>query len=52
MEENLNDILPGLGLQNLIEFLLVFFLTSIRLSAFLIASPFFGAMFIWSGLGS
>ena len=46
MQENLNDILPGLDLQNIIEFLLAFFLTSIRLSAFLIASPLFGANFI------
>ena len=45
MEENLNQILPGLDLQNLIQFLLAFFLTSIRLSAFLIAAPLFSAAF-------
>ena len=42
----LNDIIPGLDLQNIIEILLAFFLTSIRLSAFIIASPFFSARFI------
>ena len=39
MEQSLNDIMPGLGLQNVMEVLLAFFLTSIRLSAFIIASP-------------
>ncbi|MDC3076351.1 flagellar biosynthetic protein FliR, partial [Paracoccaceae bacterium] len=46
MEYPLNDIIPGLDLQNIIEILLAFFLTSIRLSAFIIASPFFSARFI------
>ena len=45
MEENLNEILPGLDLQNLIQFLLAFFLTSIRLSAFFISAPLFNAAF-------
>ena len=45
MGENVNEILPGLDLQNLIQFLLAFFLTSIRLSAFLIAAPLFNAAF-------
>ncbi|GIR95714.1 MAG: hypothetical protein CM15mP98_06840 [Paracoccaceae bacterium] len=40
MEQSINDIIPGLGLQSIIEILLAFFLTSIRLSAFIIASPF------------
>ena len=46
MEQSLNDIIPGLGLQNIIEMLLAFFLTSIRLSAFIIASPLFSARFV------
>ena len=46
MEQSLNDIIPGLGLENIIEVLLAFFLTSIRLSAFIIASPLFSARFI------
>ena len=46
MEQSINEIIPGLGLQNIIEILLAFFLTSIRLSAFIIASPFFSARFI------
>ena len=46
MEQSINDIIPGLGLQNIIEILLAFFLTSIRLSAFIIASPLFSARFI------
>ena len=46
MEQSLNDIIPGLGLQKIMELLLAFFLTSIRLSAFIIASPFFSARFI------
>ena len=41
MDQSLNDIIPGLGLQNIIEVLLAFFLSSIRLSAFIIASPLF-----------
>ena len=40
MEYPVSDIIPGLDLQNIIEILLAFFLTSIRLSAFIIASPF------------
>ena len=46
MEISINDIIPGLGLQNIMELLLAFFLTSIRLSAFIIASPLFSARFI------
>ncbi len=46
MEQSLNDIIPGLGLENIMEVLLAFFLTSIRLSAFIIASPLFSARFI------
>ena len=46
MEQSLNDIIPGLGLQNITEILLAFFLTSIRLSAFIIAAPLFSARFI------
>ena len=46
MEQSLNDIIPGLGLQNIMELLLAFFLTSIRLSAFIIAAPLFSARFI------
>ena len=37
------DKLPGLEVNNLIEFLLIFFLCSLRLSAFLISSPFLGS---------
>ena len=43
MEQSINELIPGLGLQNIMEMLLAFFLTSIRLSAFIIASPFFSA---------
>ena len=46
MEQSINEIIPGLDLQNIMEMLLAFFLTSIRLSAFIIASPFFSARFI------
>ena len=46
MDQSLNDIMPGLGLQNIMDLLLAFFLTSIRLSAFIIASPLFSARFI------
>ena len=46
MDQSLNDIIPGLGLQNIIEVLLAFFLSSIRLSAFIIASPLFSARFV------
>ena len=38
--------IPGLSLQNMIEPLSVFFLSSIRIGAFLISSPFFGAQSI------
>ena len=43
---SINEIIPGLDLQNIIEILLAFFLTSIRLSAFIVASPLFSARFI------
>ena len=46
MAISINDIIPGLGLQNIMELLLAFFLTSIRLSAFIVASPLFSARFI------
>ena len=46
MEISINDIIPGLDLQNITELLLAFFLTSIRLSAFIVASPLFSARFI------
>ena len=46
MDQSLNDIIPGLGLQNIIEVLLAFFLSSIRLSAFIIACPLFSARFV------
>ena len=46
MEQSINQILPGLGLSSLIDFLLGFLLASIRLSAFFIAAPFFSASFI------
>ena len=46
MDQSLNDIIPGLGLHNIIDMLLAFFLSSIRLSAFIIASPLFSARFI------
>ena len=46
MQQSINDIIPGLGLHDIIEVLLAFFLISIRLSAFIIASPFFSARFI------
>ena len=35
--------LPGLELNQLIDFLLIFILSSIRLSSFLISSPFLGS---------
>ena len=35
--------LPGLELNSLMEYLFIFFLSSIRLSAFLISSPFLGS---------
>ena len=38
--------IPGLSLQNMIETLSIFFLSSIRIGAFLISSPFFGAQSI------
>ena len=38
--------IPGLSLQNVVEQLSVFFLSSIRIGAFLISSPFFGAQSI------
>ena len=37
------DPLPGLELNNLIDYLFLFFLSSIRLSSFLISSPFLGS---------
>jgi len=37
------DTLPGLEINNLIEYLFAFFLCSIRLSAFLISAPFLGS---------
>ena len=46
MEQSIDQILPGLGLSSLIDFLLGFLLASIRLSAFFIAAPFFSASFI------
>ena len=46
MEQSLIDIIPGLGLLNIIDMLLAFFLSSIRLSAFIIASPLFSARFV------
>jgi len=38
--------IPGLSLQSLVEQLSIFFLSSIRIGAFLISSPFFGAQSI------
>lgn len=38
--------IPGLSLQNMVETLSIFFLSSIRIGAFLISSPFFGAQSI------
>lgn len=38
--------IPGLSLQNAVETLSIFFLSSIRIGAFLISSPFFGAQSI------
>ena len=38
--------IPGLSLQNVVEQLSVYFLSSIRIGAFLISSPFFGAQSI------
>ena len=46
MEQPINEILPGLGLSSLIELLLGFLITSIRLSAFIIAAPLFSAAFL------
>ena len=37
------DGLPGIELSELIDYLFLFFLSSIRLSAFLISSPFLGS---------
>ena len=37
------DSLPGLQLNELIEYLFIFFLSSIRLSSFLLSSPFLGS---------
>lgn len=37
------DGFPGLELNSIIEYLFIFFLSSIRLSAFLISSPFLGS---------
>ena len=37
------DALPGLQLNELIEYLFIFFLSSIRLSSFLLSSPFLGS---------
>ncbi|GIR95906.1 MAG: hypothetical protein CM15mP98_08760 [Paracoccaceae bacterium] len=47
MEQPIGEILPGLGLSSLIELLLGFLITSIRLSAFIIAAPLFSAHFLW-----
>ena len=46
MELPLNEILPGLELTSIIDLLLGFFITSIRLSAFIIAAPLFSAAFL------
>ena len=40
------DALPGIELNSLLEYLFKFFLCSIRLSAFLISSPFLGSRVI------
>lgn len=37
------DPLPGLELNNLMEYLFLFFISSIRLSSFLLSSPFLGS---------
>ena len=37
------DALPGLQLNELIEYLFIFFLSSVRLSSFLLSSPFLGS---------
>ncbi len=37
------DNLPGLELNSLIEYVLIFFISSVRLSSFLISSPFLGS---------
>lgn len=37
------DNLPGLELNSLMEYLFIFFLSSVRLSSFLISSPFLGS---------
>ena len=37
------DALPGLEINSLIDYLFKFFFSSIRLSAFLISSPFLGS---------
>ena len=37
------DALPGLELNELIQYLFLFFLSSIRLSSFLLSSPFLGS---------
>ena len=46
MEEPVSEILPGLELGFLIDLLLGFLITSIRLSAFIIAAPLFSAKFL------
>ncbi len=46
MDIDINEIIPGLGFQSIFDLLLSFFLMSLRLSAFMIASPLFGANFI------
>ena len=46
MEQPISEILPGLGFSSLIDLLLGFFITSIRLSAFIIAAPLFSAVFL------
>ena len=46
MEQPISEILPGLGFSSLIDLLLGFLITSIRLSAFIIAAPLFSAAFL------
>ena len=46
MEQPIGEILPGLELGFLIDLLLGFLITSIRLSAFIIAALFFSAVFL------
>ncbi len=46
MEQPVSEILPGLELGFLIDLLLGFLITSIRLSAFIIAAPLFSAKFL------